>query len=53
MNLNFLKTILNAEDAKDSQRTQRSPFNWLFLCVLCGTFATSAFKDFLHSGSPT
>jgi hypothetical protein len=50
--MNFLKTILNAEGAKDSQRTQRSPFNWMFLCVLCEISATSAFKDSLHFGTP-
>jgi hypothetical protein len=51
--MNFFKTILNAESAKDSQRTQRRPSNWLFLCVLCESFALSAFKDFLHPWDPT
>ena len=34
----------NAEDAKDSQRTQKEipNFFWLFFCVLCEIFASSA-----------
>jgi hypothetical protein len=51
--MNFLKTILNAEGAEISQRTQRNSQSNGLLCVLCESFATSAFKDFLHSGSPT
>lgn len=40
--MNF--AVLNAEGAEESQRTQRSQeILWMFLCDLCGTFASSAF----------
>jgi hypothetical protein len=38
--------FLNAEGAKDSQRTQKKTKRifMVFFCVLCVTFAPSAFK---------
>jgi len=37
--------FLNAEDAEDSQNSQKEDLEWDFFCEFCATFALSAFQN--------